>query len=685
MGSNGSYNGKYGLLNTTGEITGGTSSILNYLDKSIIELNSIKSVEFSFYNGVLVNKGVGANAATEITASGNWRTAKIFITEGKHVKYYCSSGSNANIISFVDENDLIISRVIANSGSKFYEGIEVAPTSTVYALITTFNPDLSSSYYNYEDILNTSEKMQEVYSTYVGGRTLTVDINQATDESNLIFNTITEAANYSISNDKIVIKEGIYEEHSISIVDVEVECIGFVWVKGELPDNASTAEIDDTSTINPSGEYSIKIPWVTCKNMRYPIHSDYGVIGTTERIKDTRMTHLGNSGAFNYRVLNTTGDEWDVFRAQSGWGAGTKSGVTQILENCLIESVFRAFSNHNNANFNQSIGSSNVIAKNCHFKSDGIDLDGSYVDFTPDITIQLLGSYADDKIVFENCIANGAFVLYSTSIDNREFPISIKGLPKGMQIVRNAAGGGKSMTDQTDTRSCLVLLLTADSDSVNEITVSGTAKLDVFNIEKSITGSTGLPAYVKSGLWRGNVLSNLGDLTSSSKTLTVTVDGVDTDIVFSGSDYSSMSVNDFLTEVNTGLSGSGVTATWYWQGLDFFVENEEIEYLLNTGTTGIARGKAIKKNGFGQCALFTNSDNADDFYGYACEDIPINKKSACKTSGYQLRIWLSGLDNFTDLSDDTNIYVDTNGDFTTTSTSNVLVSTVISNNNIYLG
>jgi hypothetical protein len=258
---------------------------------------------------------------------------------------------------------------------------------------------------------------------------------------------LTIAAGLDLYKDgmKLIINEGIYEEYALDFPDnIEVIGVGAVEIRGELLSSATTTEIDNTSTIDANESVIMKNITVTAKNMRYPIHADFSSGKSTKTVTNCKFIHYGNSEAYQYRVDNALGTEAEVFRAMSAWGGGTSAGDIINIDGCYFESPMRAFSTHNNVDFDTAYGASIVKVSNSECVSSGIDFDGSNLQFLVPIHIQNLDSNTEDLIIFDNVKVNGYInnQLSGTTISHKVICNT-----NNLKQTWNLAGSAKSITD----------------------------------------------------------------------------------------------------------------------------------------------------------------------------------------------------------------------------------------------
>lgn len=295
--------------------------------------------------------------------------------------------------------------------------------------------------------------------------------------------------------------------------------VGLVTIKGRLLPSETTANIDAKSTIDIPSSGVMKNLKATAQNMRYPVHSDFGGPEIIQYIENCSFIHYGNKEVYDYRVANG-GLTTDIWEATSAWGCGTPAGGIVKLFNCYMESTMRAFSTHNNANYNTTSGASFVEVKNCTMISKGVSSNGAAQLFKPAIFIQHLASFTDDVVNLENNNVVGDLVLQTSSGDWREFTQRLTGFGNGhLMQVRNTAGGSKAFNDQTNTRN--IFNVKVSSNNTSEIIVSGNLKDAIMLNYSTLKGSVGLNSYVKAKLNVNTAYANVNAY-SGAKSITFT-------------------------------------------------------------------------------------------------------------------------------------------------------------------
>lgn len=271
-------------------------------------------------------------------------------------------------------------------------------------------------------------------------------VNKEAVKSDTVFHRIEDALMKAVAGDVILIHHGIYKEKALMVPDsVTIKGIGSVIIQGELPANVGNKELESTSTIDFFQNGRLENLTVTAKNMRYPVHSDFSKGNTIQEIINCRFIHYGNHEVYQYRVTNKsnrteTADE--VMLVQSAWGGGTMAGDKRFFRGCYFESPLRAFSTHNNVDFDKSFGASITVLMDCEMLSHGLNIDGTPLGFTAPVVIQSLQSNSPDKVILTDCRMNGYLCFHGAST----FDVYCN--TPDLKTIYNTAGGSKKIIDQ---------------------------------------------------------------------------------------------------------------------------------------------------------------------------------------------------------------------------------------------
>lgn len=617
--------------------------------------------QYGFYN----NAGV-------YNPTANWRSAIVPVVEGDEVGYTLQSASTASFVTFLDSNFSRISSIDnANAGGGVFSGTAAVPTGAKYAVFGSAiaGVGVSSNY---------------TYSKSSGAYTpKTIIVSKTITPSAVNFNAIVTALTAWKDGDTILVYEGVYAEKSIVIPNgCHAKAIGSVEIRGELPANSTSATIEATSTVDFKESGTLENFKITARNMRYPVHSDGGTsIDIEQHLINCELVHYGNKEVYDYRVANSSvspNSPSQVFRAQSAFGCGTMTGAKIYLKSTKLISHGRAFSIHNNSNYNLTRGASLVQLDDCELVSYGIDVDGTVLPFSLSAFVQSLGSNTYDKVIFNNTRINGFIVLQSSSWDWREFTqdISGGGNTDHLMQVRNTGGGGYTMTSQLIAQNSFIVKIV--SNTADPITVSGNLTEALLGNYEKLTGSAGLNSYVKARV-NADVAYAAVNAYASAKTITF-VSGADTKSITLAGGYANAAA--LVSDLNTKFGAGSFVASLYWSGFDWYPKfTNEIKAVKNNGATAILRGRAVKKSGFSGVAPMTSSDAANLFHGISVQDIPVGAIGDVKYAGYMLRIFVDGLFGTT-LADGDLIQVNADGTLSYSAGTGVLVSSCVSNENI---
>lgn len=522
-----------------------TSRTLKQVDEDAGK-SSIKYTDFPI-------TGFYQTSDNTLNTSINWRNVEVEGVEGEVINYHLYSILNANIATFKDDSGNVISAVPATGNILgVRSGFVTFPSGATKCFLSTHNTGISDSYYEktstnnslFTDILNSIKIISDnsYYNTYV------VKAGVATNPSS--FETFTEAAAVAKKGDLILIFPGTYNEYGIKLSNgVTVKGVGQVIINGYLPQDATTSQIDNTSTIDLFYNGRLENITVIAQNMRYAVHSDFSGGNTRQDIINCRFIHKGNTEAYQYRVANDsslpTGEKAsDVFRAMSAWGAGTAAGDKRFLKGCYFESNLRGFSTHNNTGFDTTYGASLTVLDGCEFISHGIDRDGSNLGFLAPVVVQNLASNSPDKVIINsNCKSNG-YIGFTPALTHNV----VCGL-KNIKTIYNTLGGGKMMLDQLSlidvTKYPVIPNETDNFKNLGSQTISrGKA------VKKNSYGVELMTSSDDASLFFGVAMQNIeinkcGDVTTEGYLIRPYLDGLSATILADGDSISVTSTGSF--------------------------------------------------------------------------------------------------------------------------------------------
>lgn len=388
---------------------------------------------------------------------------------------------------------------------------------------------------------------------------------------------------------------------------------------GALPDSATDAQISGSSTLWLKDTAALENLTITARNMRYPVHSESSgdVRDYTHRLRNVVIRHYGNDGARAWREANPSSglNPAAVWRAQRAWGHGASSGGVETFEQVtFIQDYAQAFYFHTNRDWTDP---ARYELRGCRFICEPGG--GS-------IRVEGLGSGVTSTLAIYDSEFSG---VDRVSVGDSPW-ISQSHLPADHWEADVTIAGTDRIGYTTDTRGRAVRLTSATATSAR-IGLSGSAVSALFgsapthrpgggSLESAVYGwpdVSGIPVGLSSNVTVNNTMGRrLGDCSSASKTLTVSVGGNSATVTFD-QDYREVSNATILAAMNSALDGL-VTAdladpTWELHYPDF----PDRQATLIAAST-IRRGQAVKRTASGLAPIGT-SDPADSLYGIAVE------------------------------------------------------------------
>lgn len=402
-------------------------------------------------------------------------------------------------------------------------------------------------------------------------------------------------------------------------------------LEGSLPVTATDAQISGTSTLWLRKTARLENLTITARNMRYPVHSEDSGNAPDARhdIVNCWIEHYGNNDVKEYRATQglPAGNVWNADKA---WGYGSSSGIYERFENVTFISQSEAWYVHDNKDFTKPINHDLIGCRVLSRNKDGL------------ISLQSLGSGQSSRVNLYGCEVSAAFIYDSDSPWSTEDPA--KQVAQHAQIAVTMDGlqpvGYRSVN-----RGRALRIESASTGAVSTVRVSGTAADAVFGPGTYRDGGGGLKGY-SYGYWDisgilvgggSNVAVNntlgkrLGNCATTSKTLSVQVDGgAAINVVFSANHTADTNAT-ILAKINAALGSAAVATeyavTQYETYPDFTSRQRTVK---NTGTVGIARFYAVERASGPEVQIM---GNAGKFAGVALEPIPPGQYGRILTSG----------------------------------------------------
>lgn len=407
-----------------------------------------------------------------------------------------------------------------------------------------------------------------------------------------------------------------------------------VEIHHELPANVDPTLIPGNQTLRPEKNHNIKNVAVTCKNMRYPIHSDSGGGFRNGKIvvEDSVIEHLGNQEAQDYQ--DSIGSGVTVWTSEHAWGYGASSGQKVIMRRTKLKSRTSAMYAHTNLNFSKPV---EIDIEDCQFIATNEGGKAIYV--------QPLGSGQADTLSFRGTELVGDIYYWM----NPWMPNTLEYQPANhCEIKITGSSSSPAVFDILESGRALKIQSATEGVS-SSVTVGGDAVSVIFGKENySLRGCVGIAGYVYgwadiSGMnvgspTVGNITSlgkRLGDCTTTNKTLSILIDGTLTKTIVFNLDYTSTDNATILSSINTVLDGAAVASAYNVGGLYRpKILNEELS-LKNNTSVGFLKGTALAYNGSRKnIRKMTSTDPVSIFAGIAWEDIYPNTFGRVKIGGY---------------------------------------------------
>ncbi|MEX4866324.1 hypothetical protein P0170_06930, partial [Klebsiella pneumoniae] len=429
---------------------------------------------------------------------------------------------------------------------------------------------------------------------------------------------------------------GIYPERNINFpAYITVDGIGNPWIKGELPADVDPAQIPLNQTIWMNNTATIRNVKITCKNMRYPIHSDaqaypdLSIKNAVLNLEGCHIEHYGNAEAQAYQDSVSSGVS--VWSSCHAWGGGLHSGEKINCLNTDFISPTTAFYSHSNKDFDAP----------CRITIRGGSLRNRDPNGISALAVQNLGSGQVSFLNMEGVTIQGAISVDSNTWRAEKLENQLADRNAEMRIYLHGCSP-VAVRSTNDARA--LQLISIDSVS-SAVVVSGSAVPALFGQNPVvIKGGIGYPARVlsshsvKGEVAGGLIGQRLGDCTAVNKTLTIVFDGGSPVTLTLAANYTSMSNDSVVTALNSLLNDSAGRAfsviTPYNYSAPVYQSDREL-ILTNTGNVVILKGTAVAFNGSKLNARrATNSDTRAAIAGIALENIAPGVQGRIQGSGY---------------------------------------------------
>jgi len=370
------------------------------------------------------------------------------------------------------------------------------------------------------------------------------------------------------------------------------------------------------------------------ENLRYPIHIDSKVIliDVIQKFTNCKVWHKGNTGD----ALN-----WGNF---TPIGIGMASGQEIYLENCELKSLDNPFGTHTNVTYDKP---SLIHLKNCVLRS---TLSAS----KRIIAIQSLGSFRDDKVIFENCVLDNGEIAYNDvpwgnqtldlqPADHSETQLIVADLlpipfdnsamrSRGLKFISKSVGAS-SIISFTESATAFDIIIGNSLENYEIINRYNRPQIYGYQYKN---GGNGLSGYAIGGLdiqSAGVGISDikyitplgkrLGDCSIVNKTLTIIIDGITYNIVFN-KNYNgtantlppNFSNTQIITEI-TDIIGNFADVEEYSVSADYYPQFKGVLNMVNADASEVLKGMGVVF--LGQ-KTFRKALNSDGYIDGICLD-----------------------------------------------------------------
>jgi len=457
-------------------------------------------------------------------------------------------------------------------------------------------------------------------------------------------NAITDATVYKQYN--VIIYPGTYTDQLNWYLKPYIHLTGIdretCWLKGELPDDATDSQIENTSTFWMTSTNKLTNLKVTCKNMRYPVHDESSntVKDWTKNIRNCIIEHYGNDSARAWRTAHPESGllAANVWTSETAWGYGSSSGAEAYYEDCTFRSPFGAWYVHNNSAFEKPCIHHLTRCKIECTKPTGLA-----------IRIQSLGSRRNDKVYLDNCEIIGQI----TQDNNPWVNTSASAQVANKHEIDIVASGCTPAISTVGYTGKALKIASSNTTGSSTVRVEGDAVTAIFGDVAYKDGDGGMAGYcygswdisgVLVGLNSDTQVNNtigrrLGDCTSVNKTLTVTFQSGSPVTITFNQNYTVVTNATLLTTINTALGANGTASEMslkdypeLYSPVQFL---DHFKSLKNVGAVYIPKGYAVAySTNYMSVRLMTSTDPIKDFVGIAMEDIIPNAIGKIQTKGY---------------------------------------------------
>ncbi|GAB3754007.1 hypothetical protein [Spirosoma pomorum] len=412
---------------------------------------------------------------------------------------------------------------------------------------------------------------------------------------------------------------------------------------GEMPDWATDDQISLSSTIWVDATSELYNLTITCRNMRYPVHSEAGGnnVDARHHVQNCTIHHFGNQGARAWRQAHPESgmSPLTVWTSENPWGYGSGSGVDETFEDVTFIGPGTGWYIHDNKDFTR--GTVNKL-RNCRLVKTG--------GWGSVIVVQPLGSGVTSTIDLRGCSITPGYIV----LDDNPWLTKRPENQVADHCQYNITLSDCSNIGFLDNTRGRALRINSTGTSVR---VSGSAVPLIFGTVTTHDGGGGLGGYLYgswdiSGIPVGfdneaivNTLGRrLGNCTSATKTLNCLFQDGTSKVITFNQDYTAQSNATILALINGVLGAAGAAFEHNVTEGEHYPEIQDKQVtLLNSTGTGIPRWSAVcYDTSINTVRLMTAADDAALFLGIAIERIVPGNFGRVLTEGYMHRTQLAG-------------------------------------------
>lgn len=419
-------------------------------------------------------------------------------------------------------------------------------------------------------------------------------------------------------------------------------------LRGDLPANATDAQITNSSTLWLSGTAALENLTILAKNMRYAIHDEAqgANANAVHTITNCRIEHVGNQAARDWRIANPSSGmaASAVWLYDRPYGYGSASGVHVRIEDSTLVGTREPFYIHTNKDFGAPTVNELVRC----------DLQLSGGNFASVVTSQELGSGTLDTVTLTDCTWSPGYINDSDSPWISTLPAR---QVSNHAEIKHVVGGTAALGYLPTHRGLSLRLFTLATTVGISMSISGSAVPVVFGPTTTIAGGSGLSCSVYGALDVSGILvglaSNisvvntigrrLGDRSLTPVYLVVTVGGETRTVTFD-QNYTTQSNATIMTKINQALSGMAQANEYQIPQNEYYPSFPDREIIRTaSGPQAVARWIAVVPRGAGKVDAATVSASAADVVGISLVRMIPGVSGRILTSGYLHRSQLSGL------------------------------------------